>query len=53
LLALPDDVDEELAFDLWEAVTEGAHDELEVDPLRWTGSAVTLLADARTVGLPN
>jgi hypothetical protein len=53
LLALPDDVDGELAFDLWAAITEGAHDELEVDPLRWTGSTVTLLADARTVGLPN
>jgi hypothetical protein len=53
LLALPDDVDDSLAFDLWEAITEGAHDELEVDPLRWTGSTVTLLADAATVGLPN
>jgi hypothetical protein len=53
LLAMPDDVDDELAFDLWAAITEGAHDELEVDPLRWTGSTVTLLADARTVGLPN
>jgi hypothetical protein len=53
LLALPDDVDDELAFDLWEAITEGAHDELEVDPLRWTGATVTLLADQVTVGLPN
>jgi hypothetical protein len=53
LLALPDDVDDELAFDLWAAITESAHDELEVDPLRWTGSTVTLLADARTVGLAN
>jgi hypothetical protein len=53
LLALPDDVNDELAFDLWATITEGAHDELEVDPLRWTGSTVTLLADATTVGLPN
>jgi hypothetical protein len=53
LLALPDDVDDELAFDLWAAITEGAHDELEVDPLRWTGVTVTLLADHTTVGLPN
>ena len=53
LLALPDDVDDQLAFDLWEAITEGAHDELEVDPLRWTGATVTLLADQVTVGLPN
>jgi hypothetical protein len=53
LLALPDDVAAELAFDLWETIAEGAHDELEVDPLRWTGSTVTLLADQSTVGLPN
>jgi hypothetical protein len=53
LLALPDDVAAELAFELWDAITEGAHDELEVDPLRWTGSTVTLLADSPTVGLPN
>jgi hypothetical protein len=53
LLALPDDVAAELAFELWDAITEGAHDELEVDPLRWTGSTVTLLADSSTVGLPN
>lgn len=53
LLALPDDVDDGMAFDLWEAITEGAHDELEVDPLRWTGSTVTLLADLTTVGLAN
>jgi hypothetical protein len=53
LLALPDDVEAELAFDLWESITEGAHDELQVDPLRWTGSTVTLLADLSTAGLPN
>ena len=53
LLALPDDVDDEIAFELWAAITEGAHDELEVDPLRWTGSTVALLADPTTVGLPN
>lgn len=52
LLALPDDVDDDLAFDLWEAITEGAHDELEVEPLRWTGSAVTLIGDL-ALGLPN
>jgi hypothetical protein len=53
LLALPDDVDGELMFDLWATITEGVHDELDVDPLRWTGSTVKLLADERTVGLPN
>ena len=53
LLALPDDVEAGLLFDLWEAITEGAHDELDVDPLRWTGSTVALLADLTTVGLAN
>ena len=52
MLALPDDVDDDLAFDLWEAIAGGAHDELEVDPLRWTGSAVTLIGDP-ALGLPN
>jgi hypothetical protein len=53
LLALPDDVDADLALDLWEAITDGAHDELEVEPLRWTGSTVALLGDVTTVGLAN
>ena len=53
LLSLPDDVDDEIALELWQAITDGAPDELEVDPLRWTGSTVALLADATTVGLPN
>lgn len=53
LLALPDDVEAELAMDLWAAIADGAHDELEVEPLRWTGSTVALLADGTTVGLPN
>ena len=52
LLVLPDDVDDDLAFDLWEAIADGAHDELEVDPLRWTGSAVTIIGDP-ALGLPN
>jgi hypothetical protein len=53
LLVLPDDVDADLALDLWEAVADGAHDELDVEPLRWTGSVVTLLGDATTIGLAN
>jgi hypothetical protein len=53
LLALPDDVEPELAMDLWAAIADGAHDELEVEPLRWTGSTVALLADGTTIGLPN
>ena len=52
LLALPDDVEDGLAFDLWQAVAHGAHDELDVDPLRWTGATVALLSDA-ALGLPN
>jgi hypothetical protein len=52
LLALPDDVDEGLAIDLWQAIAHGAHDELDVDPLRWTGSTVALLTDG-ALGLPN
>lgn len=53
LLVLPDDVEAELAMDLWSAIADGAHDELEVEPLRWTGSTVALLADGSTIGLPN
>ena len=52
LLALPDDVEDGLAFDLWHAIAHGAHDELDVDPLRWTGSTVALLGDG-VLGLPN
>lgn len=52
LLALPEDVDDGLAIDLWQAIAHGAHDELDVDPLRWTGSTVALLMDG-ALGLPN
>jgi hypothetical protein len=52
LLALPDDADPDLTGDLWEVIAAGAHDELDVDPLRWTGSTVTLLG-GRALGLPN
>lgn len=45
LLALPDDIEDGLAVDLWQAIAHGAHDELDVDPLRWTGSTVALLTD--------
>ena len=41
LVALPEDVDLELAVAVWEAFAEGSSDELDVDPLRWTGPAVT------------
>ena len=52
LLALPDDVDDDMAFGVWEAIADGAHDELDVDPLRWTGSTVALIGDP-ALGLPN
>jgi hypothetical protein len=52
LLALPDDVHEDLALDLWEVIANGAHDELDVDPLRWTGSTVALIGE-RPSGRPN
>jgi hypothetical protein len=52
LLALPDDVDDDMAFQVWEAIADGAHDELDVDPLRWTGSTVALIGDP-ALGLPN
>ena len=52
LLALPDGVEDGLAIDLWQAIAQGAHDELDVDPLRWTGSTVALLTDG-ALGLPN
>lgn len=52
LLALPDDVDDGLAVDLWQAIAHGAHDELDVDPLRWTGSTVAMLGES-VLGLPN
>lgn len=52
LLVLPEDVDDGLAVDLWQAIAHGAHDELDVEPLRWTGSTVASVGDA-TRGLPN
>lgn len=52
LLALPDDVEAAVTIDLWAPIAGGAHDELDVDPLRWTGSAITLLG-GRALGLPN
>jgi hypothetical protein len=52
LLALPEDVDDGFAVDLWQAIASGAHDELDVDPLRWTGSTVASMGDD-ALGLPN
>jgi hypothetical protein len=53
VVALPDDVEADLALDIWEALAAGAHDELDVEPMRWTGSSVVGLADRRSKGLPN
>ena len=52
LLALPEDVDDGLAVELWQAIASGAHDELDVDPLRWTGWTVASIGD-EVLGLPN
>lgn len=52
LLALPEDADPEFAFSLWEAVADGCHDELDLNPLRWTGTTVVSDGD-EALGLPN
>jgi hypothetical protein len=52
IIAMPVDVDVDVAVGVWEAIAHGAHDELEVDPMRWTGTAVVALANGSR-GLPN
>jgi hypothetical protein len=52
LIALPEDVDPDLAFRLWDAIAEGCHDELDLNLLRWTGTTVVADGDDAT-GLPN
>jgi hypothetical protein len=52
LVALPEDVDPDLAFRLWDAIAEGCHDELDLNLLRWTGTAVVADGD-EALGLPN
>jgi hypothetical protein len=52
LVALPDDVDPDLAFRMWEAIAEGCHDELDLNLLRWTGATVVAEGDDAQ-GLPN
>ncbi len=52
LIALPPDVETDLAIDVWDAFASGAHDELDADPLRWTGSTVAAVGDG-SLGLPN
>jgi hypothetical protein len=52
LVSLPGDVDIDLAAGVWHALADGAHDELDVEPLRWTGTSVVSLGDPAR-GLPN
>ena len=52
LVALPEDVDPDLAFRMWDTIAEGCHDELDLNLLRWTG--MTVVADGdEALGLPN
>jgi len=48
LVALPEDVEEGFAIDVWQAITSGAADELDIDPLRWSGATVTTLGASPT-----
>lgn len=52
VIALPEDAEVELAIGVWQALADGAHDELEVDPMRWTGRTIVSIGD-RSQGLPN
>ena len=52
VIALPEDAEVELAIGVWQALADGAHDELEVDPMRWTGRTIVSIGD-RSLGLPN
>ena len=53
IVALPESVEAHIAVDIWEAIAAGAHDELDVDPLRWTGRTVVAINDLVARGLPN
>ncbi len=45
LICLPEDVELDLAVAIWEVFAEGSTDELDIDPLRWTGSTVVAYDD--------
>ena len=45
LIALPEDVEMDLAVAIWDTFAEASPDELDVDPLRWTGSGVVAFLD--------
>jgi hypothetical protein len=53
VISLPDDVDAETAKLLWWAMTDGAHDVLDVDPVLWTGSDIVSIWEEQPSGLPN
>jgi hypothetical protein len=40
LVSLPETVDLDLAVAMWEVFADGSADELDIEPLRWTGSTV-------------
>jgi hypothetical protein len=52
LVALPERADADLVAEVWQALADGAHDELDVEPLRWTGTSVVAFDD-RSRGLAN
>ena len=52
LVAIPESADADLVIDLWSSIADGQHDELDIEPLRWTGADVAALTD-RSLGLPN
>ena len=45
LVALPDELDIDLALAVWGAFADGSPDELDVEPMHWTGSTVAMLDD--------
>lgn len=45
LVALPDDVDLEFSIRMWQAIAEGSRDELDTEPVAWTGATVVALRD--------
>lgn len=48
LVALPEDVDPDVAVFVWETVADHVRDELDVIPLRWTGADVIVGEGAAT-----
>ena len=53
IVALPEAIEPHVAVEIWEAIAAGAHDELDVDPMRWTGRTVVAITDLAARGLPN